>query len=305
MTVLVLGSVNMDLVIRANRLPEVGETLMGHDFFSAFGGKGANQAVALAKLGQPTHFIGQVGNDDFGQTLLLALNAAGVDTAGIDLNPDTHSGVASIVVTDSGDNTIACAPGANGSVGTAQLNTLHTKLDQAQWLLLELGIPLPVVVAAAQAAQAAGVSVLLDPSPVPETFPPELYGCIEILTPNETEASQLVGFSVHDPATAQQAAEHLQALGVATVIITLGSQGAWCSSATFSGWTPAPIVEVVDTVAAGDAFNGALVTALCEGQSLEIAVQWGCAAGALAVTQSGAQPALPERAALMTQLSSG
>lgn len=302
MTVLVLGSLNMDLVVRANRLPTAGETLMGHEFFSAFGGKGANQAVAIAKLGYPAQFIGQVGEDDFGQTLRLALQVAGVEISGLALNPAVHSGVASIVVTDSGENTIACAPGANAMVGPAQVATLTQQLNTAQWVLLELGIPIDTVLQAAQAAHAAQVPVLLDPSPVPDTMPPELYPCVEILTPNETEASRLVGFEVHDPTTAQQAAQELRAQGVTTVIITLGAQGAWCSSPEAEFFVAAPTVEVVDTVAAGDAFNGALITALCEGATLETAVRWGVTAGSLAVTQRGAQPALPDRAAIVAQL---
>ncbi|NEO87845.1 MAG: ribokinase [Spirulina sp. SIO3F2] len=302
MTVLVLGSLNMDLVVRANRLPTAGETLMGHEFFSAFGGKGANQAVAIAKLGYSAHFIGQVGNDDFGQTLRLALQASGVNIDGLAMNPAVHSGVASIVVTDSGENTIACAPGANAMVGIAQVEALTQQLDSAQWLLLELGIPLETIVQAAHAAYAAQVPVLLDPSPVPDKMPPELYSYLEILTPNETEASQLVGFEVHDPATAQQAAQQLRAQGVTTVIITLGAQGAWCSSPDAEFLIPAPTVDVVDTVAAGDAFNGALIAALCEGVALETAVKWGVAAGSLAVTQRGAQPALPDRVAVESQL---
>lgn len=288
----------MDLVVRANRLPTVGETLMGHEFFSAFGGKGANQAVALTKLGQPTQFVGQVGEDDFGQTLLLALQAAGVNIDGVAVNPATHSGVASIVVTDSGENTIACAPGANSQVGQAQVDYLRQHLSSASWLLLELGIPLAAVLQAAQTARAAQLPVLLDPSPVPEMMPPELYPCIDILTPNETEATQLVGFEVNSPQAAQQAAQQLREQGVKTVIVTLGAQGAWCSSPDGEFWQPAPPVEVIDTVAAGDAFNGALIAALCAGLSLPTAVKWGVAAGSFAVTQRGAQPALPDRAAV-------
>ncbi|MEM8640837.1 MAG: ribokinase [Cyanobacteria bacterium P01_G01_bin.54] len=298
MAVLVLGSLNMDLVVRANRLPTVGETLMGHEFFSAFGGKGANQAVALTKLGCPTHFVGQVGQDDFGQTLLLALQAAGVNIDGVAVNPGTHSGVASIVVTDSGENTIACAPGANSKVGSAQVDYLKAHLDAAPWLLLELGIPIEAVLQAAQAAQAAQVPVLLDPSPVPAAMPQQLYPYLDLLTPNETEASQLVGFEVNDPQTAQQAAQQLRNQGVKTVIVTLGAQGVWCSSPDIEFWLPAPTVDVVDTVAAGDAFNGALIAALCEGLPLPIAARWGVAAGSFAVTQRGAQPALPDRAAV-------
>lgn len=301
MTIVALGSINMDLVIKAPRLPSAGETLMGHEFFSAFGGKGANQAVAVAKLGHAVEFVGQVGGDDFGQTLLLALNVAGVNTDGVSINPKAHSGVASIVVSESGDNTIACAAGANGMVGEQEVTYFKSLLGGLKVALLELGIPLATVVQAAKVARAAGVATILDPAPIPDTFPDELYTLVDIMTPNEFEASQLVGFEVSDRETATQAANVLQERGVKTVIITLGAQGALCVGED-SFWQAAISVEAVDTVAAGDAFNGAFAVALAEGKSLPEALRWGAIAGSLAVTKPGAQSSLPDRGAFLKAL---
>ncbi|MGK7924045.1 MAG: ribokinase [Spirulina sp.] len=294
MTIVALGSINMDLVIKAPRLPSAGETLMGHEFFSAFGGKGANQAVAIAKLGYPVYFVGQVGGDDFGQTLLLALHVAGVNTDCVSINPQSHSGVASIVVSETGENTIACAAGANGKVGDKEVQCFQNLLLGAKIALLELGIPLETVIQAARVAREAGIPTLLDPAPIPDRFPEELYSLVDILTPNEVEASQLVGFEVSDRETARKAAEVFQDKGVKTAIVTLGEQGAWCSGET-SFWQAATPVEAVDTVAAGDAFNGAFAVALAEGKTLQEAVRWGSVAGSLAVTQAGAQSSLPDR----------
>ncbi|MEM9540719.1 MAG: ribokinase [Cyanobacteria bacterium P01_E01_bin.42] len=301
MTIVALGSINMDLVIKAPRLPSAGETLMGHEFFSAFGGKGANQAVAVAKLGHAVEFVGQVGGDDFGQTLLLALNVAGVNTDGVSINPKAHSGVASIVVSENGENTIACAAGANGTVGEAEITYFKNRLGRIKVALLELGIPLTTVLEAARTAREAGVTTILDPAPIPDTFPEELYGFVDIITPNELEAGQLVGFEVNDRETATRAAAALQEKGAKTVIITLGEQGALCvGEDTF--WQPATPVEAVDTVAAGDAFNGAFAVALAEGKSLPEAMRWGAIAGSLTVTKMGAQSSLPDRGAFLKAL---
>ena len=302
MTIVALGSINMDLVIKAPRLPSAGETLMGHEFFSAFGGKGANQAVAVAKLGHAVHFVGQVGGDDFGQTLLLALNVAGVNTDGMTINPQMHSGVASIVVSETGENTIACAAGANGTVGEKEVAYLENLLGLTKVVLLELGIPLSTVMQAAQIARQRGVTTILDPAPVPQIFPEALYSLVDIMTPNELEASQLVGFEVCDRHTAQKAAEVLREKGTNTVIVTLGDRGAWCTGKEESFWHEAIPVEAVDTVAAGDAFNGALAVALATGKSIREAVHWGSVAGSLAVTKLGAQSSLPDRGTFLQTL---
>ncbi|NEO25588.1 MAG: ribokinase [Kamptonema sp. SIO4C4] len=309
-TLVAFGSINMDLVVKTPRLPSVGETLMGHEFFSAFGGKGANQAVAAAKLGMQVYFVGQVGGDDFGQTLLLALQAAGVKTDSVRVNPEIYSGVASIVISEKGENTIACAPGANGTVGLLEVAEFEQRLPDAQVALLELGIPVAAVVVAAQKAKEQGVLTILDPAPAPETLPPDLLAWVDVITPNEVEASQLVGFPVCDRAASpednrrsvERAAHVLQQQGVQTVIITLGDQGAFCATPDEQFWEAPLSVDVVDTVAAGDAFNGALATALAQGKSYREAVHWGNVAGAIAVTQAGAQSALPDEQTFFAHL---
>lgn len=302
MTVLVFGSINMDVVVRVPRLPASGETLIGNEFFTAFGGKGANQAVAVAKLNVPVSMVGQVGNDDFGQTLLVGLKAVGVGIDSVSVNPNIHSGVASIVVDTTGENSIACAAGANAEIGEAEIARFAALLPHARVVMLELGIPLEAVIEAATVAKQHGCTVILDPAPAIANFPKELYTLVDLLTPNEVEASQLVGFPVNNPETAANAALVLRERGVKSVIITLGGQGVFCCTSNDTFRMPAIPVTVVDTVAAGDGFNGALAAALASGKSLREAVLWGTVAGALTVSQKGAQAALPTWEAFSEQL---
>jgi ribokinase len=304
MTVVVFGSINLDLVVEVPHLPVRGETVIGNRFFSAAGGKAANQAVAIAKLGTAVSLIGQVGDDNFGKTLLTSLQDAGVDISGVTINPHTHSGIASIVIDQRGDNTIACAAGANNLVREQEIAQFKALLPKAKIALIELGIPLPTVLAAAREAKAHNCRLILDPAPAKSNLPDELYSLIDIITPNEIEASQLVGFTVDGVTTARQAASFLHQMGVKNVIITLGSQGAFYSNQEENFWLKPISVPVVDTVAAGDAFNGALAVALAGGKSLKEAVQWGNVAGALAVTKNGAQSSLPSREDFMGLLAS-
>ena len=303
MTVVVFGSINIDLVVEVSHLPIKGETVIGNRFFTTAGGKAANQAVAVAKLGIPVHLIGQVGDDNFGQTLLQNLQTAGVQTDKITVNPHTHSGIASITVDEEGNNTIACAAGANRLVGEQELAQFRALLPNKKVVMLELGVPLSSVLAAARDARASGCRIILDPAPAKSNLPDELYQLVDIITPNEVEASQLVGFTVDGVTTARQAATFLHQMGARKVIITLGNQGAFCSTGEESFWVKPIPVKVVDAVAAGDAFNGALAAALASGKSLREAVEWGNIAGALSVTKNGAQPSLPERERFMTMLS--
>ena len=296
MSLIVFGSINIDLVTTTGRLPVPGETLTGYNFFTAFGGKGANQAVMAARLGVSTHLVGRVGNDTFGQDLLASLQTAGVRCDLILVDQSIHSGVAVITVEDSGENSIILVPGANGQVDRTDVERLKPLLPEASALLLQLEIPLNAVQAAAENARNAGVTVILDPAPAQVNVPAELYPLVDIITPNETEASLLAGFPVHDAATAAKAAEELQSRGVGSAIVTLGAKGVFCATPEESFFVPAFPVEVVDTVAAGDAFNGAMATALATGLPLREAVVWGAAAGALATTKVGAQPSLCDRA---------
>ena len=296
MSIIVFGSINIDLIAKTPRLPFPGETLLGHHFFTAGGGKGANQAVAASRLGITTHLIGRVGGDNFGQELLTSLQSYGLNTDKILIDRSTHSGIAIIAVEDSGQNNIIVIPGANNCINDTDVERLKEILPTATALLLQLEIPLQIVQAAAKLACEAGVKVILDPAPFRSDIPTDFYPLIDIITPNEVEASQLVGFSVNNPETAVQAAAKLRQLGVNNAIIKLGAKGVVCATADESFFIPAFAVEAVDTVAAGDAFNGGLAAALDVGLPLREAVVWGAAAGALCATKNGAQSAMCDRA---------
>lgn len=301
MSVLVFGSLNMDLVIRTHRLPQPGETIAGHSFETVPGGKGANQAVAVARLGVPVKMGGRVGGDEFGKMLIESLQVAGVNCEDVKVDEAVSSGVAAIAIDDAGENHIIIVPGANGQVDAADVDRLPFLGSKV--LLLQLEIPLAIVLAAAQAAQQAGAIVILDPAPAPTQIPPELYAAIDILTPNQVEAEQLTGIVVLDQASAILAARRLREQGVATVIVKMGAQGALCATVAEEFWVSPFRVRAIDTVAAGDAFNGGLAAALAEGRSLPEACRWAAAAGALAVTVKGAQSAMPTRAELVRLLS--
>ncbi len=293
--IIVFGSINMDLVAKTPRLPVAGETLQGYQFFTAPGGKGANQAVASARLGIPTHLVGRLGNDDFGRQLRQDLQASGVHTDGILVDNAASSGVAIIAVDDAGENNIIIVPGTNGLVNQQDVERLTNLLAGAAALLLQLEIPLPAVLAAAQAAREVGVPVILDPAPAQGDLLPELYPLVDIITPNEIEASQLVGFPVDGQEAVAKASDDLRQRGVSTVIVKLGAQGVFCTTEEEAFFVPAFSVQAIDTVAAGDAFNGGLAAALAEGRPLREAVVWGAASGALSATKAGAQPSLPNR----------
>ena len=301
MAVLVFGSLNMDLVTRTQRLPQPGETIAGYSFETAPGGKGANQAVAVARLGVPVQMSGRVGGDEFGKMLIESLQLAGVNCEDVKIDEAVSSGVAAIAIDDSGENHIIIVLGANGRVDLSDVDRLP--LLTSKILLLQLEIPLAIVLASAQAAQQAGITVILDPAPAPTQLPAELYAAVDILTPNQVEAAQLTGIAVQDEASTIQAARQLRQQGVGTVIIKMGAQGALCSTAAGEFWVSPFSVKAIDTVAAGDAFNGGLAAALAEGLSLPEACQWGAAAGALTATVKGAQSAMPTRAALMQLMS--
>ena len=298
MKILVFGSINIDLVAKTPRLPRPGETVSGAEFFTAPGGKGANQAVAAARLGVATYMVGRVGGDSFGLELQASLQATGVNVEGVFLDKSTTSGVAVIAVDDKGENSIIVIPGANGQVGESDVECLKQMLPGAAALLLQLEIPLSAVVAAAKAAHSMGVPVILDPAPARSDLPPELYQLADIITPNETEAASLTGLPVYDQETAVAAAVVLRQRGAGVAVVKLGALGVVCVSAEESFFIPAFAVDVVDTVAAGDAFNGAMAVALASGLSRRQGVVWGAAAGALAATKLGAQPGLPTREAM-------
>ncbi|MBD2194501.1 MULTISPECIES: ribokinase [Calothrix] len=295
MSIIVFGSINIDLVATVPQLPMAGETLLGHNFVQVPGGKGANQAVALARLQVPTYMVGRVGTDSFASELLYNLENSGVDTSNVSIDDNVSSGVALIAVDDKGENQIIIVPGANGRVNHEDVERLSDLLPNSTALLLQFEIPIAAVVAAAKAAHQAGVKVILDPAPAQSHVPDELYPLVDIITPNEVEAGQLVGFPVSNEESAKQAAAILLQRGVKCAIVKLGAKGVFCATAEESFFVPVFPIQVVDTVAAGDAFNGGLAAALYEGLSLHQAVMWGAAAGALAATKPGAQTSLPDR----------
>ena len=302
--IVVFGSMNMDLIVQSPRLPVPGETLLGRGFFTAPGGKGANQAVALARLGVPTQMVGRVGGDSFGSELVNSLQTAGVRTEHVLVDQAASSGVAAIAVDDTGENQIIVVPGANGRVDETDVERLLHLLPSARALLMQFEIPMSAVVSAAQTARSVGVPVILDPAPAQLDVPVELYSLVDIITPNETEAGQMVGFPVNEPDSAAQAAAVLLQRGVGTAIVKLGAQGAVCATKEETFFVPAFPVLAVDTVAAGDAFNGGLAAALASGLPLRQAVIWGAAAGALASTKLGAQSSMCDRATFDAFLSS-
>jgi len=295
MSMIVFGSINMDLVARVPRLPLAKETLLGDDFAQIPGGKGANQAVALARLGIPTYIVGRVGADNFGTALIDNLQFAGVQTENITIDRSANSGVALINVDDRGENQIVVVGGANSRIDQDDVNRLINLLPSAMGLLLQLEIPMTAVIAAAKLAKKAHVKVILDPAPAPSYLPDELYQLVEIITPNEVEAGQLVGFTVDGRETAATAATILLERGVKCAIVKLGDRGVLCATDEETFFVPAFSVQAIDTVAAGDAFNAGLAAALAEGLGLREAVIWGAAAGALSVTKRGAQTSLPDR----------
>ncbi|MBE9067511.1 ribokinase [Leptolyngbya cf. ectocarpi LEGE 11479] len=303
MAVIVFGSLNMDLMAQVPRLPQAGETVLGTGFTTVPGGKGANQAVAAARLGVPTIMVGRVGDDSFGPLLCDSLRTVGVTTDGV-LAGSGPSGVALISVDELGENQIVVVPGANGKVDTTDVERLplDNALSEPSILLMQFEIPLEAVMAAAAQAHGADVCVIVDPAPAHPKLPSEFYRLVDILTPNQTEASQLTGLKVSSVTTAMEAAQVLRQRGTSTVIVKLGSQGAVVVSNSEVFHVPAFEVEAVDTVAAGDAFNGGLAVALWEGKSLREAVEWASAVAALSVMKSGAQPSMPPREAVETFL---
>ncbi len=293
-TIVVLGSINMDLVAITARVPVAGETVVGQRFFTAPGGKGANQAVAVARLGARARMVGRVGRDAFGPVLKAGLEASGVDVSGVAEDAAASSGIAMIIVDAAGQNRIIAVYGANMACDQAQLEAARAALAGADALMLQLEVPLEVSLEAARYARATGVRVVWDPAPA-LALPPEAYRAVDVLTPNQTEATTLTGVEVVDLASARAAAEALLDMGAAAAVVKLGERGAYYASRDDSGHVPAYRVKVVDTVAAGDAFGGALTVALAEGRGLKEAVRFGAAAGALAVTRPGAQEAMPTR----------
>lgn len=293
--IVVLGSVNVDLVLRCPALPLPGQTVHGQDFQTLPGGKGANQAVAAARLGAKVAFIGCVGDDDFGREARCVLQAEGVDTHHLHEAAGTRTGVAMILVDSAGQNSIALAAGANAALSIAQVDAAAALIAGAALFICQLETPLPVVRHAVALAHAAGVPVLLNPAPA-QALPAELLAQVDVLVPNETEAAALVGWPAGQAFDAAEAAACLRAMGPGTVLVTLGAQGVQVATASIDRHLPAPAVgTVVDATGAGDTFIGAYAVARSEGADVCAAAAYAQRAAALSVTRAGALAGMPRR----------
>ena len=290
--VVVVGSLNMDLVTRASRLPRAGETLVGQTFSTVPGGKGANQAVASARLGAEVAMVGCVGSDAYGTQLRDALQVEGIDCQAVSI-VDGSSGVALIVVDDNSQNAIVIVAGSNGQLTPASLQAFDAVLQAADVIICQLEVPMETVGYALKRGRELGKTVILNPAPASAPLPAEWYASIDYLIPNESEASALSGVTVDSLDSAKVAATQLIKAGAGKVIITLGAEGALFTDGQVFEHLPAPKVKAVDTTAAGDTFVGGFAAALANGKREAEAIRFGQVAAALSVTRAGAQPSIP------------
>ncbi|RSM31457.1 ribokinase [Aeromonas salmonicida] len=290
----VLGSVNADHVLRVPHFPRPGETLTGHSYQVVPGGKGANQAVAAARLGAPVSFIARIGDDAIGQQMRQGFEQDGIDVSTVELDETLPTGIAIIYVSDEGENSIGISAEANGALSPAMVKRHEAMIADAHTLLLQLEVPLESVFEAAKLARSHGTRVVLNPAPA-QPLSSKLLALVDLITPNQTEAELLTGVKVSDEASAAQAAARFHQMGISDVMITLGSQGVYCSNARQQQLIPGFRVEAVDTTAAGDTFNGALLAAELAGADFNAAVRFAHGAAALSVTKFGAQSSIPSK----------
>jgi len=300
--IVVVGSSNTDMIVKLPHLPKPGETVSGGAFSTAAGGKGANQAVAAARAGADVGLVARVGDDSFGEQAIAGFVGDGIDVRHVTRHPAAPSGVALIFVDDAGENCIAVAPGANAELTPEDVEAAEELITGADGVVMQLETPIEAIERAAALAREHGVRVILNPAPA-RPLSDEILRNVSILTPNESEAELLTGIQVEDDAGAEAAARALVARGVGTVILTLGSRGAFVFESESGELVPSFEVQAVDTTAAGDVFNGSLAVGLAEGMPLAKAVRFANAAAALSVTRLGAQPSAPTRPEIESFLS--
>ncbi len=293
--IVVVGSSNTDMVVRAAKIAGPGETILGGEFIMVPGGKGANQAVCAAKLGADVKLVARVGDDVFGQASLDNFHKVGIDTKFVTTDREHPSGIALISVDAKGENAIVVAPGANNALSPEDVDRARETIAGADILVLQLEIPSETVAHAVEVAKSVGTRIILNPAPI-RPVSPKVLGRVDVLTPNQHEAAELIGLSGCgadlDP---KPAADKLRALGVETVVITLGSKGAFISSGSSEQIIPAQRVKAVDTTAAGDAFTAALATGIAEGLFVMDAARFAAKVAAISVTRLGAQNSMPSR----------
>ncbi len=294
MSVLILGSINLDLTVYVPELPSPGETLLGDRYITGPGGKGFNQAVAAGRLGDGAQFFGRIGDDPFGKEVLALTANEAIDLSGLSVDIDGSTGLAIINVDQHGENEIIVISGSNMRLDERDVTKCVNAMSKSQVLLLQLESPLEASLSAAREARAAGLSVIFDPAPA-RPLPDEAFQLATVMTPNESETEQLLGFRPKTAADAVKAGKSLCERGVEIAVIKLGANGVVWVSAENDGFVPPFSVDTIDTVAAGDAFNGALAVALVEEQAIAQAVRFAAAAGALATTKHGAAAAMPTR----------
>lgn len=294
-SIVVVGSSNTDMVVKSDKIPHAGETVLGGEFVMVPGGKGANQAVCAAKLGADVKFVARTGDDVFGEASLANFRAVGIDTSFVVKDSNHPSGVALISVDQKGENAIVVAPGANYALSPADVDAARDAISKADAVVLQLEIPAETVAHTIELAKALGTKVVLNPAPI-RPLDKELLSKVDVLVPNEYEAAELIGQGggsvTGDP---EAAADALLAMGVKAVVITLGSRGVYVASGDIRTYIEAMKVQAVDTTAAGDALTGALACALAEGVDLVSAVKFASRVAAISVTRMGAQPSMPSR----------
>lgn len=291
--IVVIGSANTDMVVKAKKLPLPGETLLGGTFFMNAGGKGANQAVSAARLGGNVTLVTKVGNDIFGKQTIEGLKKESINTDFVFVDQEAPSGTALIMVNAEGENCIVVAPGANANLSPGDIETVNI-IPEAEIILMQLEIPIETIIAVARNAKSNGQRVIINPAPA-QKLNDELLNGLFLITPNETEASLLTGVTVTDDLTAAKAAAVFLSKGVKNVIITLGKQGAYFQNNNMKLKIDAPVVQAVDTTAAGDTFSGALTVALTEKMNWEKAIKFAVKAASISVTRMGAQASVPYR----------